>query len=124
MIAQFAGGAPRVHASSARPSILPVSANVAAGAWVAENPGAVARSYHINALYSPWVSWPELVAEFDAAKHNPEKLQVFVNTALGETWDAGQAAVDPASLEARAETLIAMAEFEMAKGDNRTSPLN
>ena len=78
-------------------------AMMAAGAWVAENPGAVARSYHINALYSPWVSWPELVAEFDAAKHNPEKLQVFVNTALGETWDAGQAAVDPASLEARAE---------------------
>ena len=35
-----------------------------------------------------------------------------------------QALLEAQSLEARAETLIAMAEFEMAKGDNRASALN
>ncbi len=35
-----------------------------------------------------------------------------------------QALLEANSLEARAETLIAMAEFEMAKGANRASPLN
>ncbi len=35
-----------------------------------------------------------------------------------------QALLEANSLEARAETLIAMAEFEMAKGDDRASPLN
>ncbi|MDC9822259.1 LON peptidase substrate-binding domain-containing protein [Devosia sp. ZB163] len=35
-----------------------------------------------------------------------------------------QALLEAQSLEARAETLIAMAEFEMAKGGNRASPLN
>jgi len=35
-----------------------------------------------------------------------------------------QALLEAESLETRAETLIAMAEFEMAKGENRTSPLN
>lgn len=35
-----------------------------------------------------------------------------------------QALLEAGSLEARAETLIAMAEFEMAKGDNRNLPLN
>lgn len=35
-----------------------------------------------------------------------------------------QALLEATTLETRAETLIAMAEFEMAKGANRASPLN
>jgi Lon protease-like protein len=35
-----------------------------------------------------------------------------------------QALLEATTLETRAETLIAMAEFEMAKGGNRASPLN
>ena len=35
-----------------------------------------------------------------------------------------QALLEADTLETRAETLIAMAEFEMAKGENRASPLN
>ncbi len=35
-----------------------------------------------------------------------------------------QALLEATTLETRAETLIAMAEFEMAKGSNRASPLN
>jgi phage terminase large subunit GpA-like protein len=57
------------------------------GRWVPSNPGAPHRSYHINALYSPWVTWGELRDEWLEAQSDPAKLQVFVNTALGETWE-------------------------------------
>lgn len=62
-------------------------AMVAAGEWIATNPGHTTRGYHINALYSPWVTWAELRDEFVAAGKDKLKLQVFVNTALGETWE-------------------------------------
>jgi len=42
--------------------------------------------FHLWAIYSPWVSLPSLVAEFLEAKKKPEKLKVFVNTALAEVW--------------------------------------
>lgn len=62
-------------------------AMIAGGRWVATNPGHPTRGYHINAMYSPWVTWGELRDEFVAAGSDPGKLQVFVNTALGETWE-------------------------------------
>lgn len=64
------------------------------GVWVAENPEAdpLHRSFHLNSLYSPWWDWKELVKSFIKAKGNVEKLRVFVNTVLGETWqEAGEA---------------------------------
>ena len=60
---------------------------VQAGRWIATNPGPATRGYHLNAMYSPWVTWGELRDEFVAAGNDPGKLQVFVNTALGETWE-------------------------------------
>jgi phage terminase large subunit GpA-like protein len=63
---------------------------LAAGEW---RPTATAtephyRSYHISSLYSPvgFRSWESGVQEFLKAKDDPEKLQTFVNTFLGETW--------------------------------------
>lgn len=44
-------------------------------------------SYHINALYSPFVSWDDAVAAFVEAKDDPEKLKTFINLWLGEPWD-------------------------------------
>ncbi len=66
-------------------------AMIAAGQWVASNPGHPVRGYHINALYSPFpgARWANLVEEWREAQGNPEKLQTFVNLALGETWDSG-----------------------------------
>lgn len=44
--------------------------------------------FHINALYSPWrFNWHELAQEWLEAKDNPEKLRVFINLRLAETWD-------------------------------------
>ncbi len=58
------------------------------GEWIAGNPGAPHRSYHLwSALsYSPNATWAHIAAEFLAAKSDPEKLKTFVNTTLGETW--------------------------------------
>ena len=59
--------------------------------------------FHINELYSPWSSWAKMVTKFLEDKDNPETLKVFVNTALGETWDDFEGRVEPHEIEARAE---------------------
>ncbi len=69
---------------------------LARGEWVPENPSAdpKVRGYHLSALYSPvgWFSWGQVATSFVKAKKNPEKLRVFTNTVLGETWaDRGEA---------------------------------
>jgi phage terminase large subunit GpA-like protein len=57
------------------------------GKWIAENAGHRTAGFHLNALYSPWARWEELVREFLECKGNPERLKVFVNTVLAETWE-------------------------------------
>ena len=44
------------------------------------------KGFHLNALYSPWYSLEACVADFLEAKAKPERLRVFVNTVLAETW--------------------------------------
>lgn len=56
------------------------------GNWVAYNPDAVKRGYHLNALYSVWYTWPEIVEEWHQSQGNPLRLQAFVNTILAETY--------------------------------------
>jgi phage terminase large subunit GpA-like protein len=58
------------------------------GAWVAEHPEVrKTAGFHINELYSPWVTWTNVVEGFLEAKEHPEKLRVWVNTSLGETFE-------------------------------------
>lgn len=80
---------------------------VQAGQWVVGNPDGEFRGYHINALYSPWVSWTELVAEWQEAQTDIGKLQVFVNTVLGETWEERGGGLEPDTLRARREMYAA-----------------
>lgn len=64
------------------------------GRWVGEKPFKGHRSFHIWSAYCPLpgAAWPKLVAEFIAARKDREKLQVWTNTVLGETWvDRGEA---------------------------------
>lgn len=78
---------------------------LAGGRWVADethpNPARVA--FHIPGLISPWVSWTKLVQEWLDAQGHPGKLQVFVNTGLGEVWDAQGSVVDAEPLMTRRE---------------------
>lgn len=58
-----------------------------AGRWVAQYPERRARGYHLNALYSPWRAWSDIAEEWTKVGKNPERLKVFVNTVLAETWE-------------------------------------
>ena len=44
-------------------------------------------SFWINALYSRFLTWSEIVKEFLGSKDDPEKLQNFVNSWLAEPWE-------------------------------------
>jgi phage terminase large subunit GpA-like protein len=58
------------------------------GEWRAGQPLVIKHvGFHLNALYSPWISWEEVVRKFLNAKKRPETLKVWVNTMLGETWE-------------------------------------
>ena len=80
-------------------------AMIQGGAWHATNPDGRYPGWHINALVSlfPGARWGKLAGEFLDAKDDPEDLKVFVNTVLGETWDAPASQVDVDALETRAE---------------------
>lgn len=75
------------------------------GVWIARNSGARVAGFHLNALYSPWARWAELASDFLEAKASPERLKVFTNTVLGETWEeAGdQVGVEQLRSEGRRE---------------------
>lgn len=61
---------------------------VAKGKWIATRPLERIAGFHISELYSPWRAWGETAKEFIKAKADgKEALQVWTNTALGETWD-------------------------------------
>ena len=78
---------------------------LAHGQWVPEYPDRKARGYHLSALYSPlgWFSWAEAVAKFLDAGKDQEKLKVFVNTVLAETWREQSEAPDSERLYDRRE---------------------
>jgi len=80
---------------------------LAKGEWIATHPGPRTASFHMNALYSPWVTWRELITEFLEAKKSPETLQVFMNTVLGETWELDGEGVNTDALAARREPYAA-----------------
>ena len=76
------------------------------GSWRARNEEARSGNiagFHLNELYSPWVSWARMVKEFLRAKSMPETLKTWINTSLGETWEEGGDKVDDTSLLARGE---------------------
>jgi len=76
------------------------------GRWVATATAARMGvvGFHVNALYSPWARWADLVRDFLAAKGSPERLRVFVNTVLAETWEDDAERIAPEGLLARRET--------------------
>ena len=75
-----------------------------AGRWVAEAPFNGTAGFHINELYSPWVTFAQMVAEFLKAKKLPETLKTWVNTSLGETWEEAGETVDADILLQRKES--------------------
>jgi phage terminase large subunit GpA-like protein len=79
------------------------------GVWIATHPNRSEyhRSFSLNSLYSPlgWVSWEKIVREFLEAKHAPanKKLQVWVNTRMGLTFEAAGERPEWITLKNRSE---------------------
>lgn len=89
-------------------------AMLAAGKWVATAPFTGTAGFHTNELYSPWVTWPQIVAEFLKAKKLPETLKTWVNTSLGDTWEEAGESVDADLLMQRKESWGSEAPEEVA----------
>jgi len=45
------------------------------------------RGFWISALYSPWLTWSEIAAEFLRSKNYSELLMNFINSWLAEIWE-------------------------------------
>jgi len=73
------------------------------GKWIATAEFKGKAGFHINELYSPWVTWAEMVKDFLEKKKLPETLKTFVNLSLGETWEEQGDQVDEGPLLARRE---------------------
>jgi phage terminase large subunit GpA-like protein len=63
---------------------------IAAGRWVAENPGVPVRGYTINGLYYPiglGPRWSDLAREWMTAQGDNAKLKTFLNERMAEPWE-------------------------------------
>jgi phage terminase large subunit GpA-like protein len=70
------------HAEHRKPVLL------ADGRWRATAVGdGRTWGFHLSSLYSPWLTWGEIATEHKAAKDDPVRLKVWVNTKLAETWE-------------------------------------
>jgi phage terminase large subunit GpA-like protein len=79
------------------------AAMIAAGRWVAKHPGRRLRGYHVWAAYSPWMTWAEIVREFEASRGSEALLRVFVNTILGLPFAPAAEKIDGDKLRSRSE---------------------
>lgn len=77
------------------------------GEWVAKYPKRSYRhrGFKVSSLYAPigWVSWEQIIREFLEAKNNREKLKVWTNTRLAETWEDEGSQPEWSVLQGRAE---------------------
>lgn len=46
--------------------------------------------FHLNAIYSPWVRFGDVIYEFLSTKKNPDELMNFINSWLAEPWENTQ----------------------------------
>jgi phage terminase large subunit GpA-like protein len=82
---------------------------IRSGHWVAENPGAPIRGYHLNCLYYQFglgPRWLKLVRLWLDAQGDAAKLKVFINDRLAETFeDPAMRAVKHNLIAERAEPM-------------------
>ena len=74
--------------------------------WVPKNERALengVRSFRLSAFMSPWADWREIAHAFLTSKDDPERLKIFHNTMLGESWEVRKNNGEPERLYARRE---------------------
>jgi phage terminase large subunit GpA-like protein len=79
LVCEACGG---VHHEHDKPRLME------AGEWraTAQGDGRTA-GFHLSALYSPWETWADIAIEHGRVRRDPPRLQVWVNTRLGESWE-------------------------------------
>lgn len=73
------------------------------GEWLAAYPNRKKIGFHVNELASPWKRWEEIIEDFKYAKKSTETLKVWINTALGESWEEAGDGADEEVLYNRRE---------------------
>lgn len=78
------------------------------GHFVAANPSAETRGFHLNTLASTFCGWKEIVEKFLVADElskqgDHDKLKTWINTELGEPWDEPGTSMDDTELINRRE---------------------
>jgi phage terminase large subunit GpA-like protein len=78
---------------------------LANGEWLSTNSeySGNRRGFWINELYSPFSTWADMAKAYIESKNHPEKLKVFVNTRLAETWKNDGEKIDYADLKFKEE---------------------
>jgi phage terminase large subunit GpA-like protein len=73
------------------------------GVWVPLKPENSVVGFYIWAAYSPFrgAAWGNLVKDWLKSYKDPAKLQVFVNTVKGESWEAPSESVNKDALSSR-----------------------
>ena len=71
------------------------------GKWIPENeckgrPKKI--GFAINSIYSPWITFGQVAAEFQRSKNDPADLMNFINSWLGEPWENLSANMDIGSV--------------------------
>ncbi|BEV68544.1 hypothetical protein Bb109J_c1964 [Bdellovibrio bacteriovorus] len=57
------------------------------GRWVARAEFKGIASFHLNEIYSPWKTWPAIVADFIRDRKSPMTLRTWWNTSLGLPYE-------------------------------------
>lgn len=57
------------------------------GIWEKSKETKGIAGFWIHEVYSPWVSWSEMVKNFLQKKKLPDQFKTFINTSLAELWD-------------------------------------
>jgi phage terminase large subunit GpA-like protein len=80
-------------------------AMIDAGEWKPENPGHAHRGFQLSSLYSPWVRWSELAAEWARANKDRDQRgkKEFINLRLGELWIENRDEITVEALEKNRE---------------------
>ncbi len=73
------------------------------GEWRATAAFNGTAGFHLNEIYSPWVTLGDMAENFVEAKKLPETLKTFINTSLGETWEEESEGVEGDGLIQRRE---------------------
>lgn len=75
------------------------------GEWTATAEFTGIAGFHIPQFLSPWVTLNQIVTEFLGAKAsgNPNEMQVWTNSVLGEPWEKQAESVDSGDLIGRGE---------------------